>query len=936
MVVDRKIRIVYYKLVIKTEKVMSRILSSILLVVALAGCGGGAGGGDKPSVVQNDIVSTSLVISTLGLRDANNAPVTRVKEDQVFDLIAIVAEKSVTLRNGVPVAGLERTNPAVGKIVTFAGAGGELIPTSGTALTDASGTARIKLKAGDAVGAFVLKATTGTAELTANYAIEQVLLPVLNVEIRDRSNNLVTTLNGGEIYEVSATAQRVDTVQSLLKNYDLIAAAVSRAKTGIEPMVSVQKLVVAPGVDIAFSSDGGVFEPTLATARTNASGTATVRFRANVLKADYRMSAAGTFDNVDVKGNQPYSIVVPVFAIGSGLPFVPGTLELSLPVIAAGGSTTITGSLRSPSNEIYERPTSVVFTSPCVIAGTATVISPVVSQAGIVRTTYTAKAGCVGSDRIEATSTIAGLVFDTKASAVVTVSAPVASNIEFVSAVPTTIVLSGRGAANKPEISIVKFRVKSNTGIPVPSQQVDFKLTSSAARLESTVGITDTNGEVVARVISGTAPAVLRVIATLLGGASTQSDQIIVSTGTADQAAVSLSTSALNLEAFNRDGVDATLAMRVSDRYGNPIANGTNVLFTSEGGQIDPSCTTTSGVCVISFRSANPRPGNGRVTILARTVGDESFVDLNGDGQFNAGETFKDLPEAFRDDNESGQFDAGEFFSDSNSNGQFDGPNGLYDGLLCAAQTGCGRSSSVEVRDDIVLVLSTSSARVQVSPSVITVNEVSPETVRIEVSDLNGNFMAPGTKVELTTTNGVLSGEKDYLIGDTNSRGPFVASVQITGDGTRSEGAVTAKVTSPAGQVSIASARVSDTSICDQNFAPLPPGCAGGNSQIGNITANPSAIIVRPSLTVVNTVQVLITDASPQSRPYNAVVPQVTCAPRTGQAGYIVNVLQPVQPTDVSGSTTVRLEVQSSTVISGSYSCTFSAGSKTATVQLQP
>jgi hypothetical protein len=61
------------------------------------------------------------------------------------------------------------------------------------------------------------------------------------------------------------------------------------------------------------------------------------------------------------------------------------------------------------------------------------------------------------------------------------------------------------------------------------------------------------------------------------------------------------------------------------------------------------------------LRASNPRPSDGRVTVLAYALGEEDFVDNNANNVFDAGDTFTDkIPAAYRDDSESGAWNAGE------------------------------------------------------------------------------------------------------------------------------------------------------------------------------------------------------------------------------------------------------------------------------------
>jgi hypothetical protein len=58
----------------------------------------------------------------------------------------------------------------------------------------------------------------------------------------------------------------------------------------------------------------------------------------------------------------------------------------------------------------------------------------------------------------------------------------------------------------------------------------------------------------------------------------------------------------------------------------------------------------TPGECSVRFCAGNPRPADGRVTILAYALGEESFVDSNGNNRYDAGEPFTDLGDPFRND----------------------------------------------------------------------------------------------------------------------------------------------------------------------------------------------------------------------------------------------------------------------------------------------
>ena len=210
--------------------------------------------------------------------------------------------------------------------------------------------------------------------------------------------------------------------------------------------------------------------------------------------------------------------------------------------------------------------------------------------------------------------------------------------------------------------------------------------------LENTSGTTDSNGEVKAIVQSGNVSTSVFVTATIDSGAGNTSNDIVVSTGLPDQNSISLSASVLNVDgALDFDGRTAELTVRLADKFNNPVADGTSAVFTTEYGSIETSCLTVNGSCTVVWTSQNPRlpvfnqdlvktiqdldyscpshngafgacpddlgPIRGlRTTILVSVVGEEYFIDSNGNGLYDKDEPFDNLPEAFVDHNEDGVY----------------------------------------------------------------------------------------------------------------------------------------------------------------------------------------------------------------------------------------------------------------------------------------
>ena len=465
-----------------------------------------------------------------------------------------------------------------------------------------------------------------------------------------------------------------------------------------------------------------------------------------------------------------------VMGSGSGTTFVAGQAEVSTTDLSAGGTATITVRIQDDLGQPFNQPVDVNFSSTCATKNPAQaeLSSPVSSSNGVATSTYLAQ-GCVGEDQINVTANAGGISL----SAVGTINVLQADvgSISFVSAVPENISILGTGGI---ESSTVKFRVLDKNSNPVSNQSVSFSLNTAVGGVAITPVIATTNnlGIVQTVVNTGTVATSLRVTAKVENGAvpaiSSQSKQLIVSTGIPDQDSFSLSAEFVNAEGWDIDGTEVTVTARMADAFNNPVPDGTTVSFTTEGGSIEDACQTVKGACSVKWTSQLPRPegevlingtgamfrnpnsalaydaalnvyGNiygqkygGRATITATAIGEESFPDLNGNGRFDASELTEfrngvdvtgqpfDLNDAFNDYNEDTLFNpqqaggqsggALEELVDFNANGTFDVKDGLYNGVLCSspAHAGCAdgvnNSKSLYVRRSLVMVMSGSTA----------------------------------------------------------------------------------------------------------------------------------------------------------------------------------------------------------------------------------
>ncbi|MEW8680310.1 MAG: hypothetical protein AB2536_00225 [Candidatus Thiodiazotropha endolucinida] len=539
-------------------------------------------------------------------------------------------------------------------------------------------------------------------------------------------------------------------------------------------------------------------------------------------------------DTIDDAGTGGADIFI---GSGSGTDFSAGTLDIAVTSLAAGGQTTVTATLADSAGNLYQEDASVSFNTDCFSTGLATINTPVAANGGVVTTTYVAQ-GCSGADTVRATVTVNGDT--TTATGTINVQPAEIGSMVFVSAEPTLIGLRGVGLT---EVSRVSFRVLDQNGNPVPQQRVNFSLSTDVGGANIPAGaetaVSDVNGLVGTDVKSGTIPTAIRVTASLDANPliSTQSDGLVISTGVSDQNSISLSASVLNPEALGFDGEEVELTVHAADHFNNPVPDGASVYFTTEGGQIQSQCQIVDGVCSVTWTSSNPRPMEndvpggmaGRITILASMLGEESFIDANGNGVLNSGDiAFANIPEAFRDDNEDGvKHPTHEEFVDFNTNGIYDDVNSdpNYNGSLCcdtdavtAAEVAvaagedpgvcfgvtpitspvCSSEKNINVRDDIFMIMAESFASItQISGTVGAGNSVSFEIVGAQT----GQIMPAGTTVTANLEEGSI--DDSYAVPNSNfnarlgdSLGADIFTFNIPGDGI---GPLTILVTTPKG-----------------------------------------------------------------------------------------------------------------------------------------
>ncbi|MGI2070930.1 hypothetical protein [Shewanella baltica] len=516
---------------------------------------------------------------------------------------------------------------------------------------------------------------------------------------------------------------------------------------------------------VTFDNDIG--DLPIKTAVTNSQGTASVDIYAgNTLGAGTIVASLASGE----KGSTVVVVGATNVVMGSGSPFIAGKASVSTSDLTAGGTATISVVIQDDQGKPFTQPVDVKFSSACSTKSSpeATISSPVPSVNGVATTTYLAK-GCVGDDPINVTANAGGL--NLSATGTIKVLPANVGSIIFMTATPQNIAILGTGGSESSE---VKFKVLDTNSNPVSNQLVNFSLntTTGGIVLDPSSATTNNQGIVQTVVRTGTVATSVRVTGTIAGSSpviSSQSSQLIISTGIPDQDSFSLSATLLNAEGWDVDGTKVTVTARLADAFNNPVPDGTTVSFTTEGGSIEDACQTVKGTCSVAWTSQLAKPegqslidstgalirnpiatlasnlGNyygqkygGRATITATAIGEESFPDLNGNGRFDSSEVTAfltqkdvsgksfDLDDAFNDYNEDGLFNpqqAGgqlggelEELIDFNSNGVFDVKDSKYNGVLCsepahaACADGITDSKSLYVRGSLVIVMSGSTA----------------------------------------------------------------------------------------------------------------------------------------------------------------------------------------------------------------------------------
>ncbi len=549
----------------------------------------------------------------------------------------------------------------------------EIVPAAGTSLISATAPATVRATVRNSAGVLVPDAlvtfTTGgglgvfdvrtavTANQGADLGVATVKVSPATVSTAGADTVLATvtvagvSVSAAKVVQLSASTAAV---RSPILGLSMSSTSISSAAPAtVSAALTDASGAPVPGQVITFSVARGLAVTNIGTALTNAAGVAVVVLSpssSSVAGAD-EVLAKVKIAGIELDASRGFQIQATNVSIDS---FTAATTNLS-----AYGQTSLTLNLSGAS---FLSPVNISLSSSCASQGKATVSPLNVTATSSPVTIQYRDSGCGAvqtADQLQAV--IVGTATAKPLS--LNLTRPDVSSVAFVQAVPEAIFLKGSGFV---ETSVIRFEVRDGAGNPLPNQVVDLQLLTGAGgvTVQNNNGVsvgpdtvitrsTDAQGRVEIRVNAGTQPTPVRVQASLSPTIKTVSSNLSVGIGLPSQLNFSISQQTRNIEGMNIDGTPNTYSIIASDRSGNPVPAGTSINFVTEGGQIESIRQTSmiGGVAraTAGFVSADPRPEDGRVTVTSYALGEESFVDQNGNNVYDIGEPFQDLGNIFKD-----------------------------------------------------------------------------------------------------------------------------------------------------------------------------------------------------------------------------------------------------------------------------------------------
>jgi hypothetical protein len=569
---------------------LRRLAYGSALALMLVSCGGGGGSAGTTTNPSSPTAPAATPTIKLTLQNSSGTASNVITLAGPLTALATVLDAT-----GAPVANT---------VVTFSTAQGytTFTPTSGSVLTNAKGVATITMAI---TSATIAQSQAGSAD-------------ILTASATPTTSATATAITATAPFSLGGVTAGPPTISLALQDSTGASTSLLTTSGPLTALATVrdgngnpiQNTLVSFSTGLGFTS----LSPSSASILTNSSGVATIQLSiASLLIAQ---TEGGTGDILTANATSGTTVLTATapFTLGS----TAVTLNLAAPnpnpqALSAYGSTLIKVNVLANGVPFTSSPVTVNFASACATSGKAVLPATATTVNGQAQVSYTDK-GCSATDAI--TISVAGA---TSITATLNVAAPTAASIEFIGATPAgdAIVIQGAGGNGRVQTAVLTFEALDTFGNPLPNETMNFTVNSSQpVDLEATSAVTGANGQATVTVGSGTSPTTFRVIATLPTGQSVISDSISVTTGQPVQTSFSLSAApAHNIEGWAYDNTQTTLNILLADINGNPVADGTPVVFETDSGAVgsslDGGCNTTNGGCSVTFRSQNPRFGVG-------------------------------------------------------------------------------------------------------------------------------------------------------------------------------------------------------------------------------------------------------------------------------------------------------------------------------------
>ncbi|MDP1677132.1 MAG: Ig-like domain-containing protein [Bacteroidota bacterium] len=345
-----------------------------------------------------------------------------------------------------------------------------------------------------------------------------------------------------------------------------------------------------------------------------------------------------------------------------------------------------------------------------------------------------------------------------------------AKAIKFISSSLKTISIRGAGE----DVTNLIFEVRDSLGIPVDiknSVSVSFVIVTkpdSLVELNHSSATTNSNGQVIVQLFSGVkaGQAQVQAIALVKNAVDTSKIDsikseivtIVVAGGLPVGSRFTIGSDKVNVPGLFKFGMRNIITAIVGDTFGNPVRQGTIVSFTTTGGVIQSSASTSvDGVVSVDLITGNPFPTNGLAVITAQ-------VGSSGSG----------LSKIIANDNTT--FDEAVIIK---------GLRGQQKSKLSPRTKYTKTTLSASTFFKTINVLFSGEPRISSNDSVFVVSPLGVKQIQFTVDDINGNPLSQGTTIKvagvgLDTSGAELAGDINNTLPDTYDKSYTKFNISIT------------------------------------------------------------------------------------------------------------------------------------------------------------